>query len=151
MKTKGSRFEYREERDADLLRAYKDLVVRDSMSIVEIAQRIAGSQSRRFWCSEARATTVVLDMMKGRPIESMIETRQRMYKEIYRRTMRLREQNPGTPVRELVYRVCNEPAPEFYLTWKSVIVILNRVRREDACRRKRHLITRNYAFLHSRH
>lgn len=149
MKRKGSRFEYQEERDADLLRAYKELVVGDRKTIVEIAKIIAKSQSKRFWCSEVRANIVIHDMLKGRSIESMNLTKQHMYQEIYRRTCERMKENPATPVKEIVFRVCQEPAPEFYLTWKSVIVILNRVRREDACRRKRHLIMRNYAFMHS--
>lgn len=151
MKRKGSRFEYKEERDADLLRAYKQLVGRDSKTVVEIAKLIAKSQSKRFWCSEVRANAVIQDMLKGRPIDSMNITKQQMYREIYRRTRKMMQEQPGMSVKEIVFRVCQEPAPEFYLTWKSVIVILNRVRREDACKRKRHLIMRNYAFTHSEH
>ena len=56
MKYKDSRCYFIQERDADLLRAYKEIIkVRDNIRLSEIEQMLAQSPSRRFWVSEDRA------------------------------------------------------------------------------------------------
>lgn len=149
MKYKGSRFEYREERDADLLRAYrKCIAMKKNIRLAEIAKDIATSQSVRFWVSEQRAYIIVKQMLQHKPLTEMIPQKQRMYKEIYRRVSHYMRTNPSLPLKDIVFHVCNEPAPEFYLTEKSVIVILYRIRKEDECRR-RELIRKRSLFLFS--
>ena len=80
MKYKDSRCYFIEERDADLLRAYKEIInVRDNIRLSEIEEKLAQSPSRRFWVSEDRAYIVILDLLKGKPLDNMIPTRKEMY------------------------------------------------------------------------
>lgn len=144
MKYKGAVCDYTEERDADLLRAYKNIIsVRDNISFSEIVERISKSPSKRFWVSEGRAYRVVLDMLKGKDLKGMIPSRREMYTEIFRRFKIHAKQNPSLTKIEVVWHVCNEEAPSFYLTRKSIITILSKVRKEEKRRcyelRKRRL------------
>ena len=144
MKYKGSICDFAEERDADLLRAYKEIIsVRDNISFSEIVDRLSHSPSKRFWVSEGRAYRVILDLLKGKKIDHMIPTRKAMYHEIFRRFKIYSNEHPSLTTMDVIWHVCNEKAPNFYLTNKSIITILSRVRKEDKRRcyeqRKRRL------------
>lgn len=144
MKHKGAQCDFAQERDADLLRAYKEVIsVRDNIGFSEIIARLAKSPSRRFWVSEKRAYDVICGMLKGKSLEHMNHTRREMFMEIFRRFKILQKEHPSLTKKEIIWHVCNEEAPSFYLTSKSLIVMLNRVRREEKRRcyeqRKRRL------------
>ena len=144
MKYKDSRCYFIEERDADLLRAYKEIInVRDNIRLSEIEEKLAQSPSRRFWVSEDRAYIVILDLLKGKPLDNMIPTRKEMYQEIFRRFQIHKSNEPYLSNMDIIKRVCAEKAPSFYLTPQSIHVILSRVRKEEKqrCyeRRKRRL------------
>lgn len=131
MKQKGYVCDYIEERDADLLRAYKEIIsVRDNIRFSEVVAQLAKSPSKRFWVSELQAYKVVLKILGGDSLSGMIPTRKVMYQEIFRRYQSYSAQHPSLTKMEVVSRVCNEPAPSFYLTPKSIITILSRVRKE---------------------
>lgn len=144
MKYRGSHFEYREERDADLLRAYREqLAASGTISLPEIAARVADSPSKRFWVSEERAVIVISNLLNGRSIERMNPMRREMFLEIFRRYKQYRQEHPTLSKKDIVWHVCNEEAPRFYLTAKSVIVLLHKARKEEKRRcyeqRKRRL------------
>jgi len=132
MKYKGAVCDFIAERNADLLRAYKQIIeVRDNVSLSEIIQQLEQSPSRRFWVSEMRAYQVILHLLKGKSINHMIPTRVAMFQEIFRRFNLYREQFPSLTKKEIIWRICNEPAPSFYLTRKSLVNILEKVRKEE--------------------
>lgn len=133
MKHKGSQCDFAEERDADLLRAYKEVIsVRDNIGYSEIIARIAKSPSRRFWVSENRAYNVICNLLKGKTLNpNMYPTRRDMFMEIFRRFKVYQKEHSSLTRKEIVWRICNEEAPSFYLTPKSIEVMLNRVRREE--------------------
>lgn len=132
MKFKGSRCDFAQERDADLLRAYREIISgRDNFSLSEIEAILLKSPSSRFWVSEGRAYRVILDMLKGKSIDYMIPTRKAMFMEIFRRFNIYREQYPSLTKMEIIFHICNEEAPSFYLTQYSIHVILCRVRKEE--------------------
>ena len=144
MKYKDSRCYFIQERDADLLSAYQKIIkVRDNIRLSEIEQKLAQSPSRRFWVSEDRAYIVILDMLKGKTLDNMIPTRKAMYQEIFRRFQIHKNNEPQLSNMEIIKRVCAEKAPSFYLTPRSIHVILSRVRKEEKQRcceiRKRRL------------
>lgn len=148
MKYKGSRCDFTEERDAELLRAYKHLLsVRDNISLSEIAEVISQSPCKRFWVSVRRANEVICDLEKGKTLSKMIPTRREMFLEIYRRYKVYKVEHPSLTKMEILWHVCNENAPKFYLTPKSIIVILGRVRKEDAKRRCYELRKRRLRFM----
>ena len=135
MKYKDSRCYFIEERDADLLRAYKEIInVRDNIRLSEIEEKLAQSPSRRFWVSEGRAYRVILDLLKGKSIDHMIPTRKAMFLEIFRRFQIYSEEHPSLTKMEIIWHICNEEAPGFYLTEYSIHVILCRVRKEEKLR-----------------
>lgn len=149
MKYKGSRSDFAKERDAELLRAYKNLIlVRDNVRLTEIAKTIAMSPCSRFWVSIERAEIVICNMDKGKPLENMIPSRKEMFQEIYRRYLILKKEKPSLTKREIIGEIINGQAPSFYLTPQSVITILHRVRKEDkqVCLEKRRRILR---YIHS--
>lgn len=135
MKFKGSSCDFTQERDADLLRVYREIISeRDNYSLSEIEKKILQSPSRRFWVSEGRAYRVILDLLKGKSIDHMIPTRKAMFLEIFRRFQIYSEEHPSLTKMEIIWHICNEEAPSFYLTEYSIHVILCRVRKEEKLR-----------------
>lgn len=83
MKSFGSVLAFTRERNAALLKAYREQV--DAASFVrlnEIGEKIVNSPSPRFWVSEERAAAVVSAIMRGKPVlETMRPTKREMFEE----------------------------------------------------------------------
>lgn len=132
MKHKGSRCDFTKERDADILRAYKEVIsVRDNIGLLEIERRLLQSPSKRFWVSVDRAYNVILNMLNGKPISNMNSQKREMFQEIFRRFKIYSKEHPSLTKMDVIWHVCNQEAPSFYLTPKSMHVILHRVRKEE--------------------
>ena len=132
MKQKGFVCDYIEERNAELLRAYKNIIsVRDNISLSEVVAELAKFPSKRFWVSEFQAYKVILTMLAGKPLDNMIPKRREMYQEMYRRFLSYSQLHPSLTKMEVVRHICYEKAPCFYLTPKSIKTILSRVRKEE--------------------
>ena len=147
MKHKGSRCDFTNERDADILRAYKEVIsVRDNIGLLEIERRLLQSPSKRFWVSVDRAYNVILNMLNGKSISNMNSQKREMFQEIFRRFKIYSKEHPSLTKMDVIWHVCNQEAPSFYLTPKSMHVILHRVRKEEKkrchelCQRKLHFI-----------
>lgn len=127
---KGRFFEYRDERNSDLLRVFRECVMsspeEESMEVVY--QRIVESKSKRFWVSEEQASKVVSYMMKGNNIDYMGNNKKRMFEEIYSRVMKLRIENPDMRIFRLVEIVVAQEAPCFYMTPGSAKVIISQIK-----------------------
>lgn len=132
MKHKGSRCDFTKERDADILRAYKEVIsVRDNIGLLEIERRLLQSPSKRFWVSVDRAYNVILNMLNGKSISNMNSQKREMFQEIFRRYKIYSKEHPSLTKMDVIWQVCNQEAPSFYLTPKSLHVILHRVRKEE--------------------
>lgn len=132
MKHKGSRCDFTKERDADILRAYKEVIsVRDNIGLLEIERRLLQSPSKRFWVSVDRAYNVILNMLNGKSINNMNSQKREMFQEIFRRYKIYSKEHPSLTKMDVIWYVCNQEAPSFYLTPKSMHVILHRVRKEE--------------------
>ena len=132
MKHKGSRCDFTKERDADILRAYKEVIsVRDNIGLLEIERRLLQSPSKRFWVSVDRAYNVILNMLNGKSISNMNSRKREMFQEIFRRYKIYSKEHPSLTKMDVIWHVCNQEAPSFYLTPKSMHVILHRVRTEE--------------------
>ena len=132
MKHKGSRCDFTKERDADILRAYKEVIsVRDNIGLLEIERRLLQSPSKRFWVSVDRAYNVILNMLNGKSISNMNSQKREMFQEIFRRFKIYSKEHPSLTKMDVIWNVCNQEAPSFYLTPKSMHVILHRVRKEE--------------------
>lgn len=140
MRNCGSTFEYAKERDNDIMRAYLQQVRDcDTIQLGNIFKRVVEMPSKRFWVSAERASIVVARMMRGDDLSEMRPTRREMFREIYRRVMKLHEENPSVSIFELTLRVVQEPAPKFYLTTGSAKVIIYRAKKRWHKERRKEL------------
>ena len=98
---------------------------------MEIEQRLLQSSSKRFWVSDIRAYNVILTMIKGKSLNNMNPTKREMFQEIYRRFIAYTKQHPSITKLDAISYVCNQEAPSFYLSPKSIHVILHKVRKEE--------------------
>ena len=131
MKHKGSKFEYEDERDKDLMRAYHEqLESCDTIVLSDIFRKVVAMPSERFWVSEERASIVIGSMLRGNKLEKMRHNAREIYFEIYKRVLSEREKYPDKSIGEIVFHVIRQPAPNFYLTPDSARVIVTRIKRE---------------------
>ena len=143
MKKKYSHFEYEDERNEDLMRAYRE--IRENypeMKSREIDEEISRMPSKRFWVSEERASIVISAMLKGRKFDKMGKTKLEMYNEILKRVIELKQKMPNKTLSELVFNVVNSPAPKFYLTPGSIRILIHKIKTkwyEEKKRKYRHL------------
>ena len=129
-------FEYRSERDRDLLNAYRRQIAQSSGPIqLEVMYRVVNSPSSRFWVSPERAMRVISSMDQGNRLDGMIRNKRIMFREIYRRVRQLRERPSyrQLPLAEVVQMVVEQPAPSFYMTPCSAIVIMHHIQK---CRKQ---------------
>lgn len=127
-KHKGSKFEYEEQRNVNLLKVYRKVMASADYSTLQadIYKTVVMSQSERFWVSEERADSIICKMRRDYhgTLKRMYPLKRKMYKEIYQRTMQLLEKHPEISRMDAVAEVLAGPAPEFYLTPGSAKVIL---------------------------
>ena len=128
--TRRSLFEYRDDRNRDLLEAFKRELGRvEGESLDDVLQRAVDSPARRFWVSEERALRVV-SCMRRHPLPSGCHPLKReMFEEISRRCEALAESHPEWQLSRCVYYVVNHEAPKFYLTAIRAHVIICEERR----------------------
>lgn len=129
MKKKGSVVEFKEQRNDELLRAFRaQLSNLGELPLTELFERASHTPASRFWVSERRAMMVISKMLKGDTLDSMNPKRREMFQEIFRRVKRILEAEPGISLIEASFRVVNSPAPEFYLTPQSARTMIYRLR-----------------------
>lgn len=130
MKSFGSVLSFTRERNAALLKAYREQI--DAVGYVrlnEIVEKIVNSPSPRFWVSEERAAAVVSAIMRGKPVlETMRRSKREMFEEIHRRVVALKEVHPDWHLCRLVFEVVNSPAPKFYMEASSAQERLFKIR-----------------------
>ena len=131
MKHIGSFFEYEQQRNDDLIRAFKkDIETCKVIRMPEVWQRVANSPASRFWVSEERAAIVIAQMMKGDNLEKMRPLKREMYLEIYKRVKKILDAKPNTTVLNACIAAVNSPAPKFYMTPKSVKETVYKIKRK---------------------
>ena len=110
--------EFASERSELLLRNFRESLARQSkISLQKAFHEAANAPAPRFWVSEARAMRVISFMMKGEDVlDGMHTEKQQMYKEIYRRVMKIKSSEPDKPLGDIVFDVVNDTAPRSYLT-----------------------------------
>ena len=132
-----STFEYEEERNDDLLRAFYERCQATPEALVStIISDTVRMPSERFYVSDERAARVVSALMQGRDYPKMLSTHREMYAEILRRVLHLRSEHPDWCVLQLVREVLRSPAPQFYLTPSSAYTIIQRHRHRRGRRKE---------------
>lgn len=130
MKYFGSTLEFTRDRNADLLRAYRQQLAAVSfIRTQQIFEAVVNSPSARFWVSEERATIVVAAMKRGDKLLGMRPTKREMFQEIYRRFTALQEQYPERTAPDIITEVVHQPAPKFYMSPGSAQEIVYRIKR----------------------
>ncbi len=138
MKKLGSTSDFTEARDKELLRAVRRLVMDPRCkSMTEVYAQAVTEPCSRFWVSERRAAEVISKMLRGvDPDWKSVPLRRKMYQELCRRVIAWREENPGHHLSDAVFAAVNSQAPEFYLTPESAMVIVSRIMKRNAERRR---------------
>ena len=125
MKYFGSILDFTKQRNADLMRVYRDRLAEASIIVMPVIfQLVADSPASRFWVSEERAAI----MAAGKPMPRMRSNKREMFEEIYRRYLLMRKDYPDKSVYELVTKIVNQPAPKFYLTPRTVGEFIYRIK-----------------------
>lgn len=130
MKSLGSALAFTRERNAALLKAYREHIdAVEYIRLSEIGKMIVNSPSPRFWVSEERAAAVVSAIMRGKPVlESMRPSKREMFEEIHRRVIALKKRHPDWNLSQLVCKVVNSSAPKFYMEASSALERLFKIR-----------------------
>lgn len=110
MKNFGSIMDFTAERNAELMKAYKQ-ILRDYDFVVasDIFAKIAELPSPRFWVSEERAAIEVSRILRGKPFSRMRENRREMFQEIFRRYIKLRKIYPDKTMGSLSVKSSTSP------------------------------------------
>lgn len=125
-----------ERRNRDLMSVFRcQLGKCDQIKLREVIREVINSPSKRFWVSEERAAIVVSRMMKGDNLAYMTPTKREMFREIYTRSMLVREENPDMSLFDIMCIVVQQQAPKFYLTEKSAVVIIHKIKK-SRCRKQ---------------
>ena len=130
-KHKGARSLYTSQRDAELHRAFcraKERLLREKGYVLlsEAVDMARLSGTSRYFISEERAASIISNILKGRkPLQTMSETKNRQFRNLYVQYQALKSQFPNLPHLELVVMACASPAKEFYLTHKAATQILS--------------------------
>lgn len=129
MKYFGSTVEFTRQRNADIMRVFRQkLVEADVIRMDDICREVAESPSCRFWVSERRAAIVISAMESGCAVPCLTESKREMFAEIFRRYQVLRPLNPGMSILELATIIVNQPAPKFYFTPRTIREFVCRIR-----------------------
>lgn len=140
MKTKGCDFEYAEQRDRELMKAYRDqLKSCNKIHLPDVLSKTVNTSSTRFWVSESRAAIIIGKMFRGESINGMKPMKIEMFNEIFHRVKKLQTLNPKRSLNDLVCEVVNTPAPKFYLTPESAKIIICRIKKKWLEERKKKL------------
>lgn len=130
MKHHGNVSHFAAVRNRELYKAYRHALANTTyIDLRKVCRKVADTPCFRFWVSEERAFCIISEIYKGRYVlDNMKPLKREMYIEIFKRVDALRRDNPNVPLYDLVFSVVNSPAPKFYMTPESIIVIIWRIK-----------------------
>ncbi len=129
MKKIGSSVYFTRQRNADIMRVYRQKIAQAKIiRMDEICRQIAESPAARFWVSEERAAIVISAMESHRALPCMTPSKREMFAEIFSRYKQLRHTHPHAPLKELAAIIVNQPAPKFYYTPRTIAQFISRIR-----------------------
>ncbi len=133
MKHKGSTSDFIPQRDRELMSCFRDILATSrGIPLREMFGMAAKRPCSRFWVAEERAAEVVSAMLRGADTDKFLPQKKRMYQEICRRVEKYMSEHPGATMTRAVSDVVNNEAPEFFLTDKSAMVIIYRLKRKSS-------------------
>lgn len=136
MKPQGAIARHKTQRVKVLYNLYKAyLCTHQCIVMHDLYHHIASLPSPRFWVTPERASKVVCALTKGCKLSHMRPLRRQMFKDIYERVLHLRQREPHLSIERACAIVVKQPAPQFYLTPKSIKVMICKYRRECKAQR----------------
>lgn len=140
MKHPGSKSEFEQERNNELLKAYRQLLFEcDYINHTTVFTLLVNKPSPRFWVTEERAAIVVGSMLRGDTLEGFNPNKREMFQEIYRRVVELKEKDSTLTINRATFIVVNQPAPKFYLSPGYAQLIILQEKKKCYEERKRKL------------
>lgn len=140
MGKQGREFEFKEDRDNDLIYVYR-LAMENAkypVNITEVLTNVVNSPSKRFWVSSERASNIISEMCAGNNLSGMKLNKQLMFREIYRRVVQMKDMPRYKNYRlsELVSIVIEQPAPKFYITPESAKIIIHHIKKRECYKQR---------------
>ena len=131
MRKPNSTAEFEAARRDFLLAQFRQVIAGQSKIAVAKAFRdTASAPAPRFWVSEARAAAVIGKMLTDESYtDSMNEEKREMYREIYRRFIKIRRMCPEMTIADIVFDIVNAEAPKSYLSKDRVRSIIYKAKR----------------------
>lgn len=123
MKKKGSVSDFNAERNAELRAAFFNQGIYSTSD--KIIKKTIKTPSSRFWVDPDRARDIMSRIEKDPDtLSGMLPERRRMYKALFEKYQKIRQQNPSYPKIKSVSIAIYSGAPEFFLapsTARSII------------------------------
>lgn len=144
-KHKGSRNLYIDQRDNELYRAFckaKGMLMKEKGKIIlaEAVEIARTSITTRFFVSEQRASEIIKKMLKtiddirdyrgvlnNDALSDMRYQSKRLYANLFITYINLSYEYKTESHEELITRACASPAPEFFLSHKAALILLNNI------------------------
>ena len=143
MKHLGSKSEFEEERNKELLKTYRRLVSEAEYIVPSVIyKKVVNEPASRFWVTEERAAVIISKIRKGHSLERMHPNKREMFSEIYRRAMEIMERDSTLSVLDVATKVVNQPAPKFYIGAGYAEIIIGAAKKkcyEERKQKLRHL------------
>lgn len=128
MKRFGSILDFTKERNNDIMKVYRKKIAEAGFIFLPaIFELVANSPAERFYVSPRRATLVISTMASGKPMPRMRSNKVEMFNEIYRRYQEKKKLCPEKSIKNIVPEIVYEPAPKFYLTARTLHIIVQRI------------------------
>lgn len=142
MEHKRGLFELKEQRNADLMKTYRELVRSDlsrygRIQSATLMRRVVNANASRYWVSSERAYAVMLKMLKGLDISFMKDNRRKFYESLYQDFIDCKRKHPQLNARHIAEIVVARPAPCFPITARVAKNII--YQEKEKCRKLRSL------------
>lgn len=114
-------------RDKELYTAFKKqfTLAKRTDSIAEIYRRVVNSKCSRYYVSEEEACENIYKLIHNQPTTVKGELRKQMYTDIaFAALQRYKQHHETKSLNECICEIVNEPAPGFYITYKTAKTIL---------------------------
>ena len=139
MRKKGCTFEFAEERDRDLYRAYREITDRQlrlygRITVTGLMGKVVNSPASRYWVSLERARSVMSRLDRGEMLPHMKRQTLRFYMSLYRHYRLYREKHPEASSIRILEVVTQYPAPCFTLSPRVAGTIIYRMK--EKCRKE---------------
>lgn len=117
--------DFKNERDADFLAAYKKIIIRHGKNARYIKKETLLSETihhpaQRFYVSYEQAQRIITRLWKGQKVTFRNKLKEKMYIDLLEKT---RQQHPGLPLKEKIANAIYTTAPRFYITLESASIL----------------------------